>query len=177
MNRNSKRILIYAVVFLAVLNITTLVTIGYTKYITNSNVVTANDIAIKNTQNFNGRYFRDRLGLSKEQMDDFRPINDVFRSNARIINTRLGDFRNQMMDEMQQNEPDTSILNMLSDSIGSLHRDLKFHTYRYYLNIKGICTTQQQDELNKIFNEFFISEGQHNPDGKQRHQGKKWQND
>ena len=50
---------------------------------------------------------------------------------------------------------DTTRLNALSDSIRYLHSNLKKLTYRYYLEIKGICNSEQQKNLELLFSEVF----------------------
>lgn len=158
MKKSTTSILIYAVVFLGVMNIATFSTIGY--HIYNSRIEKTNTTITTegNTQGYNGRYFKDKLLLSRSQMDLFQEINTGFRTNARRINIELIAHRKQMLNEMQQQNPDTVILNSFSDSIGILHKDLKRHTYKYYIGIRGICSGQQQVELDKIFKGFFINE-------------------
>ncbi len=155
MNKTSSKILIYAVIFLAVLNIATFVTIGY--HIYQSNTQTSRLVNKRNnTPSYNGRYFRDRLQLNSKQMNSFRNINAEFRTHARNINSRLNDIRKEMLTEMSKNTVDTMKLNALSDSVGQLHKSLKISSYHYYLGIKKICNQNQTIELNNIFKEFFI---------------------
>jgi hypothetical protein len=157
MNKNTSRILIYAVIFLAVLNVATFISIGINIRNSNKELPQASSVEIKTAQNFNGRYFRDQLQLSPKQMDQFRVINDQFRFNARRINNELIILRAKMMDEMKQASADTVKLSLQSDSIGILHADLKKFTYEYYMGIKGICFEKQIPELDNIFEQFFKS--------------------
>ncbi len=159
MNKTSSKILIYAVIFLAVLNIATLATIGYHIYQTKASDNFQPNKGITNeddAQNYNGRYFRDRLQLTQEQMDSFRVVNYEFRTKAGKINSLLNTIRQKMLTEMSKNTADTIKLNALSDSIGQLHKTLKICSYQYYSGIKNICTPEQTTELNNIFQEFFV---------------------
>lgn len=167
MNKNTSRLLIYAVIFLAVLNVATFISLGINIRNAKKELPQASSAEIKTAQNFNGRYFRDQLQLSLEQMDQFRVINDEFRSNARRINQELNIQRANMMDEMKQAFVDTVKLRLQSDSIGILHADLKKRSYNYYLGIKGICSAKQIPELDSIFEQFFNGSGQGHG---QRHQ-------
>ncbi|MFC2087030.1 Spy/CpxP family protein refolding chaperone [Bacteroidota bacterium] len=158
MNKSNK-ILVYAVIFLAILNITTFVTIGYHIYESKKGDEINEKTEIEgNTKGYSGRYFRDRLGLNPAQMDSFRIINSKFRTNAREITFNLISLRKEMLEEMKKPASDNSILMMYSDSIGSLHAELKKHTAKYYNEISGICTQEQQEELYLIFQEFFIND-------------------
>ena len=158
MNKPTSKILIYAVVFLGVLSIANFSTIGYHSYASRNNNSATVAATEGNTNGYNGRYFRDRLKLTRSQMDLFRPVNDEFRSHARSINMELIAQRKLMLEEMQKAMPDTVALITLSESIGSLHKSLKVHTYKYYMGIKDICSEAQQHELDLIFEEFFIND-------------------
>ncbi len=130
----------------------------------------------ENTQAYTGRYFRDMLQLNNSQMNEFRSVNGTFRDHAREINIHLIELREGMLREMQKSTPDINSLDAYSDSIGLLHSELKRCTYRYYLGIKEICNPTQQQELNRIFEEFFIHDlhmGQHGNRGSQGNNGRK----
>ena len=157
MKNSTVKVLVYLVIFLGVLNIATLSTIGYRYFLSkNDDAVMTNGNTMQ--QNYNGRAFRDRLQLSPDQMTQFRVVNERFRSNARRINIDLIQLRKEMLAEMKTEMPDTVFLNHCSDSIGLLHAELKKFTYKYYQGISGICNDGQLVELNKIFEEFFINE-------------------
>ncbi|MCW3786573.1 Spy/CpxP family protein refolding chaperone [Plebeiibacterium sediminum] len=171
MNKNASRILIYVVIFLAVLNVATFTSIGIHVYQSKKELPQASSEAIKTTQNFNGRYFRDQLNLSPDQMNQFRKINEKFRSNARRINSELNMLRADMLNQMKNTSEETETLISISDSIGSLHSELKKFTYQYYLDIKSICSGEQINGLNEIFENFFAGSETHNGRGNQK-QGK-----
>jgi Spy/CpxP family protein refolding chaperone len=162
MNTEKKySLMIWAVVILAVMNISTLTTILYHKYQSDkTDTVSASDPKQSETdsEKFSGRYFRDQLNLGSEQMDKFRKINPVFRPKARSITIELAQKRNQMLIEMSAAKSDTLRLNALSDSIGQLHSNLKKITFQYYLEIKSICNPEQQKKLEQLFGEMFTND-------------------
>ena len=160
---NKYSLMIWAIVILAVINISTLMTILYHKYQSDtSETISASDPKQleADSEKFSGRYFRDQLNLSIEQMDKFKQINPVFRPKARYITIELAEKRKQMLIEMSAAESDTARLNAISDSIGQLHSSLKKITYRYYLEIKNICNPEQQRKLEQIFGEMFTNDSQ-----------------
>lgn len=161
MKADNSRTLIWIIVLLVVFNVSTLATIGY--HIVKSNrgddggqnlTPSKGNVAVQ----YNGRFFRDSLNLSHEQMDKFRGINHHFRSDANDITLLLTKLRQRMMQNMSGAKPDTILLNNLSDSIGVLHARLKRDTYQYYLDIRGICNNEQQVKLKAIFEKIFSSE-------------------
>lgn len=159
---NSHSILIWAVVALVVLNLSTLATIFYQRradFI--APTVDAGEInsnTVSSADKFSGRYFRDKLQLTTEQMHEFQKINPEFRNEARVINIRLEELRHSMLDEMVSSEPDTMKLNELSVAIGDQHMELKKITFRYYLDLKGICNYDQQVLLKALFSETFVND-------------------
>ncbi len=162
MNASKKQSwMVWAIVFLAVLNVSTLATILYHQSQSGkpAETTTVNQAQLEaDASTFSGRYFRDKLQLDSEQMDKFRAFNPIFRSQARAITIELGTLRKEMLTEMAANQTDTVKLSMLSDSIGNLHRDLKKLTYRYYLDIKRICNAEQQQQLQILFSSMFTND-------------------
>lgn len=148
----------YALIFLLVLNITTLGTIGYHLIESRSQKNQAEQLNSLSENTYNGKYFKERLKLAPDQLDSFRQINSKFRQRARDLNQELSQCRRAMMDEMQKDQIDTLILQNLSVRIGGLHQELKVYTYRYYIDLKSMCTLDQQVELKSLFSEFFINE-------------------
>ena len=160
---NKYRWLIWAILVLAVMNITTFVTIIYhnrkqakQEFPTRPGQAWSESTSIK----YSGRYFRDQLNLSSDQMARFVAFNPQFRQEVRDINIELAEKRQQMLSEMSAAKSDTAILNALSDSIGILHADLKKLTYRYYMDFKKICDKQQQEKLEQLFGEMFAADDQ-----------------
>jgi Spy/CpxP family protein refolding chaperone len=153
--------MVWAIVVLAVMNTSTILTIAYHRHqsgqatsITLPDQFQTEDASVK----YSGRYFRDQLNLNRDQMNRFVEFNPVFRQQARSINISLERIRHQMLTEMAAKNSDDNKLNLLSDSIGYLHSGLKKLTFKYYLDIKNICDQQQQKKLEQLFGEMFTSD-------------------
>ena len=155
--------MVWAIVLLAAMNISTIATIMYHKYqaVKTVTISASEQKQLEaDSEKFSGRYFRDQLNLSSEQMDKFKRINLIFRPKARDITIELAEKRKQMLVEMSALNSDTARLNAFSDSIGQLHSNLKKITYRYYMDIKNICDPEQQRKLEQIFGEMFTNDSQ-----------------
>jgi small-conductance mechanosensitive channel len=171
---NKHSLMVWAIVVLAIMNISTLATVLYHQYYSGKSLVvaTSNPKQLEaDTEKFSGRYFRDQLNLSNEQMDKFREFNFVFRPQARAITIRLAAIRKEMLNELASVKSDTIKLSMLSDSIGYCHSHLKRLTYKYYLDIKSICNTEQQQKLEQLVREMFVNDAPMGFPGKGRMQG------
>ncbi len=161
MKAENNRWMIWAIVILAAMNTATFVTILYNR--TKSSKETtlpAGEIIQpeRSSLRFSGRYFRDHLDLNRDQMTRFTEINPPFRQKARNINIKMVRIRQQMLGEMAGHNHDLSRLNALSDSIGFLHAELKKLTYNYYLDIKKICDSSQQEKLEQMFSVMFAAD-------------------
>lgn len=169
--------MVWTIVVLALMNISTILTVVYHKVKSDKTKVqteTDNKQTEADSEKFSGRYFRDQLNLSSDQMEKFKVINPSFRPKVRFITLELANTRKMMLAEMSAAQSDTTRLNAYSDTIGRLHSDLKKIAYRYYLGIKSICDPEQQKKLEQIFSEMFGSDspmgssGKGGPNGWQR---------
>ncbi len=176
-----QKLLIWSAVVLLVLNVSILATIGINA-LHNNDITTQNKREISansnlTSENFSGRYFRDKLELSADQMKLFFKINQRFRSEAFSIQDQLAEVRKSMMEEMSAEKSDTLKLNILSSELGSLHARLKVISFQYYLNIKEICSPEQKVKLKEIFKIFFETETPIGNQGPGRYRkGQGWRN-
>jgi hypothetical protein len=93
---NRNRWMVWAIVALAIMNITTLITFIYHKNQVIEREVGASPNSGKSETAsvlYSGRYFREELNLSNEQMNKFSQFNPEFRQNARSINIKLAEKR------------------------------------------------------------------------------------
>jgi hypothetical protein len=161
--RSKYKIMGWAIIALAVLNITTITTIFYSRHQLMQRLPIASagrGISERSSMKFSGRYFRDNLGLNDQQMRRFSQFNPIFRHQVQNISFELAEKRHHMLLEMTAPACDTIKLNELSDSIGLLHARLKKLTYGYHLNFREICNTEQKQKLEHLFSEMFASEMQ-----------------
>jgi Spy/CpxP family protein refolding chaperone len=155
--------MIWAIIALALMNVTTFATILVNRGRTvKTGMLHLPEQAYsdRTSLRYSGRYFRDHLGLTREQMSRFTEFNPVFRRNAREINISLAELRRQMMIEMSAETSDTVKLNTISDSIGRLHSRLKKISWEYYLDLKNICNKEQEAKLEEMFGSMFTPDGQ-----------------
>jgi hypothetical protein len=177
----NRSLMIWVIVILALMNITTMATILYNHgRVEKQTAVDESGVSITGTEAaaYSGRFFCDRLGFSNSQMLEFREVNQPFRDRVREINSDLNRIRQTMLDEMSKEESDTILLSSLADSVGQLHSELKKETYRYYLSMKEICNGQQEETLKQIFGSMFsgdLPKGRNGKGGEQgRHRGRQF---
>ncbi|HBE42091.1 MAG TPA: hypothetical protein DDW27_12955 [Bacteroidales bacterium] len=162
----NNRWMIWAILILAVMNITTLITLLVHRSHSPEEIKAASFLqagADNASMRYSGRYFREQLSLNRDQMKRFSEFNPEFRNNVRNINLKLIKIRHQMIREMASETSDTEKLNILSDSVGHLHADLKKLTYKYFMDFKKICNREQQEKLEQMFGEMFAGDNQPGP--------------
>lgn len=155
-----KKWIIWAALLLLILNIAAISTILYHRKQEKvaEELVQRRFASDSLAMKYSGRWFRNELGLTSEQMREFQRFNPSFRQKVRNINFELGEKRRFMLDEMSAENVDTARLNILADSIGSLHSDLKKATYTYYLEFKKMTSPEQQEKLRQLFSRMFEGE-------------------
>jgi Spy/CpxP family protein refolding chaperone len=157
MLRNIK-ILRWLIFLLLLMNMVTIGTIVYHQY---QEKKMAGDIRISTpsgTNLLNGRYCRQELGFTAEQMDEFRSINQQFRPATMELTWRIDSLKEEMYDQLTGPAADTASLNRLSAEIGELHGRLKYETYRFYIQLKEISNKDQQVKLANAFKPLFKNE-------------------
>ena len=172
-----KRFSFWLVFFLMVVNIATITTILYHIY---SDKTTASSAMVNNGA---GKIITTELGLNAQQKDMFSSINDVYNEKSKAVLDQLTDKRSEMLSELSETKPDTAILKIIAKEIGELHTTLKLLTIENFLELKKICTEDQQQQLSKMYNDMLECEGHFKGYGKQyrhryRHgqsEGKGWQ--
>lgn len=154
----NQRTLIWIIVILAVTNISTVGTIVYHRYL--QKPVKPESATITIPESHLGRFFRDALGLTATQHEQFRTFRQAFHQQANQLTDQMQIKRNEMMEELGKENPDTVHLHALATDIGNLHRDLKHLTFEYYLEMKNVCTADQTEKLFQIFSAMVNREAE-----------------
>ncbi|MBV5314696.1 MAG: periplasmic heavy metal sensor [Prolixibacteraceae bacterium] len=172
---NKYRILIWIIVILVATNLSTIGSFYYHR-MTEAEAPEAkqgDQNAIPGEQRT--RFFRDQLNLNAEQLDQFREINRAFNRTARNIETNLAQLREDLIRELGTQNPDSARLNQMATEVGNNHRELKQVTTTFYLDMKKICTAEQQSKLHEIFQSMLNKDNQVNLP-RPGNQGGRWRN-
>jgi hypothetical protein len=173
-----KRFSFWLVSFLLLVNIAAITTIIY-------HIYSDKPTSILNEESADAsKIITGELGLNTDQKDLFQSINSAYNQQSQKILDQLTEKRSEMLAELGVENPDTSILKIIAKDIGALHTNLKLLTIQNFLELKKICTPDQQQLLAKMYDDMLESEGHFKGFGKQyRHRyrhgqggGKGWQN-
>lgn len=170
---NKYRILIWIIVILVATNLSTIGSFYYHRISEAKELKTEDQKVIPGEQRT--RFFRNQLNLNSEQLDQFRDINRTFNRTARGIEMNLAQLRLDMINELGTQNPDSTLLNQMAIDVGNNHRELKLVTTTFYLNMKKICSPEQQAKLHEIFQSMLNKESQVNLP-QPGNQGGRWRN-
>lgn len=155
MNKTNKKLWL-AIVLLVILNITTIGTILY-----HNQQNKQDEIGIVLNENhppLTGRYFRQTLDFSNDQMDSFRHANRVLQPQANEILFQMDSLKYEMFRELNSSNPSMEQLNKMSELTGRYHADLKKITNEFYLTIKSVCNPSQLQLLEQTFATLYQDE-------------------
>lgn len=172
---NKNRTLIWIIIILVATNLSTIGSFYYHRLTETKTEGTkqGEQMAIPGEQRT--RFFRDQLNLTAEQLDQFRDINRTFNRTARSIEMNLAQLREDMITELGTQNPDSTRLDQIAIDVGNNHRELKQVTTTFYLNMKKICTVEQQAKLHEIFQSMLNKDNQVNLP-RPGNQGGRWRN-
>ena len=159
---DKQRTLVWIIVILVAINLSTIGSFYYHRVteIRNADLKQAEQTNIPGEQRT--RFFRIELNLNGDQLDQFREINRGFNRTARAIEMNMAHLRENLINELGAQNPDSVRLNQLAAEIGDSHRKLKQVTIAFYLNMKKICTADQQVKLHVIFQSMLNKESRVN---------------
>jgi len=188
------RLLIGLVMFLIVTNIVTILTVVF--HIRHQEDATATELKqegdtakkdpVDLPDNQRTLFFTKALKLDSNQQSTFREVNWNYGRQTKEISQAMSLLREQLLNALDQPEPDTALLNMLSDQIGKKHTELKKLTITYYLGLKSICKPDQKKALFEMFQKLLSPESNVNvpagrpqgrgPQGQGQGRGPWWKN-
>lgn len=153
MSRNT--IYIIVIVFLLVTNIATVVSVREISRRVEEDTRPVMEMASDSRMGF----FVGSLGLTQDQLPEFRKFNIEYNREVAAINRRLMTLRHQMITEISDNDPDNNVIDSVLNEFGAGHIELKRATIDYYDNLKSICSQEQRDNLQIFFRDMLDPQG------------------
>lgn len=102
------------------------------------------------------RHFLEKeLGLSPDQIVRYEALQARYKKQGRILEEEIHELRRQMMDQLARPEPDFSLVDRLASGIGARQAEVDKATFLHIMEIKAICTPDQQVKLTGIFREVL----------------------
>ena len=87
-------------------------------------------------------------------------------------------LRQDMFDELASKSPGERKLENIAQKMGETHRDLKINSMQFFAEVNKLCTEDQRQQLNKLFQELKNmpeNRGYERP-GRRHRRGHQWRN-
>jgi Spy/CpxP family protein refolding chaperone len=95
------------------------------------------------------------LNLSEEQAKKVEVINRDYQSNAAHYAARIKDLRARILDELNLETPDTTVIRKMVQEILIHQGMLQQENIRQYLELKKVCTPEQARQLSGLYRELY----------------------
>jgi len=142
------RLIFWALIILVVINISALGSFLLVK----KNQVPANRCAPEEQQCM---AFRDELNLTEEQMLLVNAINKNYRESAGPIVLAIKEARTAILTELENEVPDTSRLNSLTNQLALLQMKIQKENIKQYSELKRVCTPEQAQRLSALYRDLY----------------------
>ncbi|MEZ5021241.1 MAG: hypothetical protein R2756_14195 [Bacteroidales bacterium] len=103
---------------------------------------------------------RKELNLTNDQYKKVLVENDRTVRTYNLVLDMMCETNVAMIEELSREDSDPQVLDSLARKIGTLSTSLRRHTTDYFINLKGICDEQQQQQLTLIFKRMMQLEQQ-----------------
>jgi Spy/CpxP family protein refolding chaperone len=161
---DNKKLLIGLILFLVITNIATILTVLVHTGKTigkdqEGKKATAVEVTGSVPDNQRTQFFTNELNLDSDQQEKFREIHRNYMRSARVISADMSQLRDDLLEAMDQDQPDSIRMNNLSAQIGQKHTELKKLTVKYYTGLKAICKPDQHEKLYELIRKIIKPDG------------------
>lgn len=153
MNQEYKiKMLVMAVIALALLNITTILTV-FLKQNQESGRVVGKMIDDKQVD-YKGHFFTFYLQFDSLQIDRFKVVNEDYLMQKRRYSKSIGELTVNLADHINSKgarEGEFPYYNSIIEN----HRQLKYANYKYFIAVRDICNETQKELLDNFFSSIL----------------------
>ncbi|MEI7500262.1 MAG: periplasmic heavy metal sensor [Bacteroidota bacterium] len=102
-----------------------------------------------------GHSFTSELGLSAAQTEKVSSINQNYKTNAEPIVASIKVSRGAILNELEQEKPDTNLLNRLTEELSLLQNKVQKENIKQYLELKKVCNPEQAQRLSALYRDLY----------------------
>lgn len=152
-----KRITIYLVIIVTLVNLSSLGTIIYFKWNEKDNV----PISVLPASRF--EIIKEKLELTPEQLEQFEKIRAEFHSRLDSLDARFSSLRKEMLSEIwKAQKPDSRKVENILQQFSQLQLETQRWIVQHFYKFKEVLTPEQAEKFYKIVSERFPGQ-QRNP--------------
>ncbi|MCX6173969.1 MAG: Spy/CpxP family protein refolding chaperone [Ignavibacteriales bacterium] len=151
-----KRITIYLIVIVTLINLSSLGTIIYLKWMAANNA----SVSILPENRFES--IKQELKLTPQQIEQFEKIRTEFHSKLDTLDTKFESLRKEMLKEIWQSEVSSQKLEGILEQFSRQQVESQRWVVQHFYQFKKVLTPEQSEKFYKILTERFQGQ-QRNP--------------
>jgi hypothetical protein len=148
-----KRFLVYVIILLVILNISTLFMMWIGRPL--HRLANRGPISPEHEKARIEQLLQEELGFDKAQTKEYLMMRQKHYKQVTSLRIEIRELKKQMFDEVLQDNPQP----MLSDSLLRLAQEKQVNleqlTFQHFLDLKKLCKPEQQDKLKLLMHEVF----------------------
>ena len=144
-----KRITIYLIVIVTLINLSSLGTIIYLKW------MAKNDATVSVLPEYRFELIKKELKLSPHQIEQFEKIRTGFHSKLDTLDARFESLRKEMLKEIWQSEADSQKLESILEQFSRQQVESQRWIVQNFYQFKKVLTPEQSENFYKILSERF----------------------
>jgi hypothetical protein len=102
-----------------------------------------------------GHSFSNALELSADQTEKVDIINQRYKANAEPIVDSIKNTRGAILNELEQETPDTSLLKKLTTELSILQKKVQMENIKQYMELKKVCNKEQAQLLSALYRDLY----------------------
>ena len=102
-----------------------------------------------------GHSITNELGLSAVQTEKVSFINQNYKAHAEPIAASIKDTRSAILNELEQQNPDTNLLNRLTSELSVLQKNIQQENIKQYMELKKVCNQEQAQRLSALYRDLY----------------------
>lgn len=145
-----KRITIYLIVIVTLINLSSLGTILYLKWTEEDNV----PVSVLPGSRF--EIMKEELKLTPQQLEQFEKIRTELHSRLDTLDTKFNSLRKEMLSEIWQTQkPDSQKIENILQLFSQLQLETQRWIVQHFYKFKEVLTPEQAEKFYKIVSERF----------------------
>lgn len=156
---STNRIILWALIFLAIINITALLSFFLLARNTSSTPA-------KDERNQQGGALKTELSLTDAQEEKVKIINGEYKIQSEPIVDSIKSAKSRLLEELSKENTNAQTITSILKDLGMHQNNLQQANVKQFLALKQVCTPEQTQKLSGIYAELYGCSANGNGEGK-----------
>ena len=105
------------------------------------------------------RFLQKELNLTNEQKEQFKSLKGQHLAVTKAYHEELQKNKKQLFQELSKNPVDSILISNILEKEGEIHALLENALVEHFMDLKGICSEEQQEKLGDFFGKMTRPQG------------------